>query len=407
MFPKKSIKNIDLKDKTVLLRTDYNVPLEDGEVVDDYRIKQSLPTINSLLDQNCRIIIISHAGRPDGKVEKSLSLKPIAQSLSQLLKTDVEFVGALTMDGIHRALKPLKHGQIAMLENLRFHHEEEANSDKYAKALASLAEVFVQDGFGVVHRAHASTAGIPKHIPAVAGLLLEKEVGTLSRAIKHPRRPLLTIVGGVKLETKVDLLDRFIDIADIIAVGGAMANTILAAMDHKIGKSIFDKNELKHAKRIVKECQDKGTRLILPDKDVGVAHEVDEDEKRRNIQLKDIRHDDMILDYGPESLKAVLHAIKEAGTVIWNGPLGMLELPEFRWSSEQVAKQMASEHDDSIVGGGDTAGFIDELGLVPKFMHVSTGGGAALELLSGKSLPGVEALLDKQPQKGYHLNHKR
>lgn len=394
LFKKKTLSKIDLKDKRVLLRADYNVPIKGGKIINDYRIEQSIPTIEALLEQRCSIVIISHLGRPKGEVKPEFSLKPVVVRLSKLLNRPVHYVDDCVSDEAVRKARELEEGEILVAENLRFHYEEEINDRGFAKKLARLGEVFVQDGFGVVHRAHASTDAITEYLPSAAGLLLENEVKTITRAIRHPRKPLVAIVGGAKIETKIDLLDNLMGIANTLIIGGAMANTFMKAMDLEVGKSLIDKDEVEVARKLIFECRDKGVHLILPLRDVAVAKEVSDKEKRHEIDVDDIAQDDIILDFGAKSIDSVIENLKDAREVIWNGPIGMIELKEFEKGSEKVARYISDKKIQSVVGGGDTVELIESLNLVKGFSHVSTGGGASLELMSGMKLPGIEALDD-------------
>lgn len=395
IFNKKTIRDIEIDNRIVLLRVDYNVPLKDGQVTDDYRIRQSVATVQQLRQRNCRIIIISHLGRPDGKAEPTLSLEPVAQRLGELLGIEVSFVPATIGDQVAVAAKALQPGGVLLLENLRFHAEEENNDREFARQLADPAEYFVQDGFGVVHRAHASTSAVTEFLPSVAGPLLENEVRQLSVAIENPVRPLIAIMGGAKISDKIELINRFLTQANTIIIGGAMANTFLAASGHEIGKSVYAKDEVKEAEEIIKLADRAHVELILPLTDVAIAEEVSESAQRREVATDQVGPTDMILDFGEQSTQAVLNKIERAGTVIWNGPLGVIELEQFAASSKRLAEFIVQKQVNCVVGGGDTAGFVHQLGLTEKFTHVSTGGGASLELLSGKELPGIAALLDK------------
>lgn len=394
-FTKKTLSNIDIKDKQVLLRADYNVPIHAGVIDNDYRIQQSIPTIQALLEQHASVVIISHLGRPKGKVVPELSLRPIAKRLSELLDKDVVFVDDCVSAEAFEQARNLEQGQILMLENLRFHYEEEVNEVGFAEKLARLGDVFVQDGFGVVHRAHASTSAITKFLPSVAGLLVEREVKALKRAVQHPKKPLVAIVGGAKIKTKIELLDNLMSVANRLIIGGAMSNTFLKAKDIEIGKSLYDQEEISVAKQVMIECQDKNIDLILPLLDVAVGHAVKASEKRRIVATESLSKDDIILDFGPKSIASTIENIKDAREIIWNGPLGMTEFEQFRVGSEEIAKYIANKKIDSVVGGGDTVELLEEINLMDGFTHVSTGGGASLELLAGMPLPGVEALLDK------------
>lgn len=396
LFTKKTLSDIDLKDKRVLLRADYNVPLnEDGTIADDYRMRQSLPTIHALLEQHCSVVVMSHLGRPDGEAKPEFSLENVSKHLGELLGQEVLFAHDCIGDDVVRQARGLQHGQVMMVENVRYHYEEEVDDKGFAEELAKLGDVFVQDAFGVVHRAHASTNAITQFLPSVSGLLLEREVRELTRAIMHPKRPLVAIVGGAKIETKIELLDNLMTVANRLIISGAMSNTFLKAMGMEIGKSLYDETEIEVAKKVIGECRDKNIELILPLRDVAVSKSADDSAERREVPTEEVAADDIILDFGQQSINSVTHNLEDAGTVIWNGPFGMIELPNFRAGSEAIANYIVDNQIDCVVGGGDTVELIDEMKLIDKFTHVSTGGGASLELLSGMKLPGIEALQDK------------
>lgn len=411
----------------MLLRADYNVPIEDGKITDDYRIKQSLPTIEYLLQQGCSVVICSHLGRPDGKYDKQYSLSPVARRLNKLLGRHVFFAEDCVGAEVKAAVKALEPGQVLLLENLRFHSEEEANSVDFAKQLAALAEVFVQDAFGVVHRAHASTDAIASQLPSVAGPLLAKEVDTITEVIANPKRPLMAIVGGAKIADKIDILERFIDIADFVAVGGGMANTFLLAEGVDIGKSLAEKAEVSLAREIIAKARErskKGRFIFYLPQDGVVAGKNDKTAKTRIVDwdahvIADIENypkkvprsstrinkDEMILDIGPFSGAFIAGGMQLAGTVIWNGAMGVTEtaglqgpIGPFSQGTELIVEAMQGKFGHkpfTVLGGGDTVGYIQDRGLIDSFDHVSTGGGASLELMSGKKLPGVEALENK------------
>jgi 3-phosphoglycerate kinase len=427
MFTKQTIRDINLKGKTVLLRADYNVPLEDGKISDDYRIKQSLPTIQYLLDQDVKLIICSHLGRPKGPGDAANSLFPVAKRLQQLLDRPVEFATDCIGEAATKSAAALKNGHVLLLENLRFHPEEEANNDAFAKQLAGMADVFVQDGFGVVHRAHASTEAVTHYLPSVAGLLLEKEVDTITKVMEQPERPLMAIVGGAKIADKLEILHRFIEIADVVVVGGAMANTFHAARGIAVGESLYDKHEVPVAKDILRKAaaEAKKRRFIfaLPHDGV-VADEIDKTKPTRIVDwsshvIADIENypkrvpnsahhvyaDEKILDIGPFSGSFTAGAAQLASTVIWNGTMGVTEtdglqgpIGPYSHGTDLVIQALLGDFGHkpfTVVGGGDTVGYVEEHKLVPYFGHVSTGGGASLELMAGRTLPGVNALLDK------------
>lgn len=428
MFTKKTMQDVSCENKRVVLRADYNVPVtDDGTISDDFRIKQSIPTVKALLAQNVKLVIISHLGRPDGKVDQRYSLKPVAARVSELLGQEVAFAPDCIGPEVTKVVEALKPGQVVLLENLRFHPEEEANDDGFATQLAAHGELFVQDGFGVVHRAHASTEAITHHMPSVAGLLLEKEVDTITRVMDTPERPLMAIIGGAKISDKIDVLHRFIDIADFIAIGGAMANTFLAAEGIDIAKSKFEPNDVPVARDILKKAREKAkkerfifyipqdgvvantvdktadTRIV--DWDAHMIAEVESYPKQPSEQSRTIAHDEMLLDIGPFSGAFIAGGIQLANTVVWNGTMGVTETPSLQGSvgpfahgTELVIDAMLGDYGHrpfSLVGGGDTVGYIEQRKLSGAFNHVSTGGGASLELMAGRTLPGVAALQDR------------
>lgn len=403
-FFKLTIRDIPIENHTVLVRADYNVPLNDkGEISDDLRIRASLPTLKYLLDHHCKIVIISHLGRPKGKQAK-YSLEPVAERLAKLLKRDVRFVPDTIGDRVYQAVKHAPGTSITMLENLRFYAEEEADDFDFAAKIAKStgARYFVQDGFGVVHRAHASTHAITMYIPGVAGLLLEKEYTTITEAMDSPKRPFVAVMGGAKVSDKIAVIERFVQIADKIIIGGAMANTFLAHKGISVGASKVEadqKTVLNHIYAKAREKVGEGHEddfIILPT-DVAVADKIEPSAKRRVVALPDITSDDIVLDIGDKTIERVVDAIKPARTVIWNGTLGYAEIPAFAHGSARLALALASQpKTTSIIGGGDTADFVIKWdgNDGASFTHVSTGGGASLELMAGEHLPGVESLLD-------------
>ena len=429
-FNKQTIKDIDVTGKTVLVRADYNVPLSStGKITDDYRIKQSLPTIKYLLEKKAKVIIISHLGRPDGKIDKKFSLRPVADELRHLLApNEVKFVHDCVGNDVKETASKIKNGEVLLLENLRFHKEEEDDDDTFAKQLAEMADIFVQDGFGVVHRAHASTEAITKFIPSVSGLLLEKEVDTITNVMEIPKRPLVTIIGGAKIADKIELINRFIEISDFVSIGGAMANTFLKAINLDIGHSVYDKGEINLAKDILDKAHEKSTKqpftFFLPQDAVvaknisslsktrivdwssHVVADIENYPKKPSIDNFKIEADEMILDVGPFSSSFIAGAMQLAGTVIWNGTMGVTETPglhgpvgPFARGTEIIVESMLGEFGNrpfSLVGGGDTVGYLESRKIIDSFDHVSTGGGASLELMAGRKLPGVEALMDKK-----------
>lgn len=427
MFTKKTVKDIDVAGKTVLVRADYNVPVENGRITDDYRIKQSLQTLDYLLGKGAKVIICSHLGRPAGPQDTACSLFPVAKRLHKLLGKEVEFVPECVGERVQKAAANLKTGQVLLLENLRFHPEEEQNDDNFAQLLAGLADVFVQDGFGVVHRAHASTAAITRHLPSVAGLLLEKEVDTITNVMEKPERPLVAIIGGAKIADKIDLLHRFIAIADFVAVGGAMANTFLAAEGIDVAHSLYDKADLPVARDIMHKARAEARKrrfIFAIPRDGVVASKMDKTASTRIVDwsahvIADIENyphrvparashvlwQEMILDIGPFSGSFIAGGIQLANTVVWNGTMGVTEtkglqgpVGPYAHGTELVVDALLGQFGHkpfTVVGGGDTVGYLEERKLVGHFGHVSTGGGASLELMAGRKLPGVEALQDK------------
>ncbi len=402
-FFKKTINTVPLHGETVLLRADYNVPLAaDGTIADDFRIKASLPTVKKLLADGCKVVIISHLGRPEGR-DMQLSLEPVAARLAQLLGHSVRFVDQTIGDKVAMAVKRAPKRSVIVLENLRFDPREEANDADFARALAqsSGARYFVQDGFGVVHRAHASTAAITQWLPSVAGLLLAREYTSITGAMEHPKRPLVAVMGGAKVSDKIALIKRFIEVADTVVIGGAMANTILAHRGINVGASKVEPDqgavidELYAAAR-AKYGDAVDERLVLPS-DLAVATKIDTVEPRREVAVTAIGAHDIALDVGSGTSEQVAKIIDHAKTVIWNGTLGMAELENFSYGSARLALALATHpHVTSIIGGGDTADFAlhwDARG-GGSFSHVSTGGGASLELMAGDKLPGIESLLD-------------
>lgn len=416
-FSKRTIESVPIHGKTVLLRVDYNVPQnEDGSIADDFRIRASLPTIKRLIREKCKIIIISHLGRPDGEKNLKYSLEPAAQRLAELLGRSIRFVDCCIGDKACMAVKQGAPGSITVLENLRFHPGEEANDEDFARQLylAAGADYFVQDGFGVVHRAHASTEAITHFLPSVAGLLLEKEVDTITDTMEHPKHPVVAVLGGAKVSDKIHVFETMIDIADHIVVGGAMANTFLAYKGVNVGRSKCETDQDEMLSKIYKKAVDKvglehiDDFILLPT-DVAVTTDINSEQPRQEVDIWQIPADDLAVDIGKNSTKAMIEVVEKAKTVIWNGTLGLAEKPEFAYASIQLARALKARKDSttSVIGGGDTADFAlnwDKDG--KSFSHVSTGGGASLDLMTGKKLPGVESLLDARRDIRYTKNKK-
>ena len=393
---KKTVKDVDVRSKRVLVRVDYNVPLDaNGNVSDDKRITASLPTINYLLEQGARIILCSHLGRPKGEVKKEFSLAPVAKRLKELLPgVNIYFASDCIGEEAERKAAALKDGEILLLENLRFHKEEEKNDPEFAKKLASLAEIYVNDAFGTVHRAHASTAGVAAYLPAVAGFLIGKELSMMGGALENPERPFVAILGGAKVADKIGVITNLLNKCDTLLIGGGMAYTFLKAMGYEIGDSLLDAESIDLAKQLMETAKQKGVKLLLP-VDTVVAKAFAADAEHMTVASNAIPAGWQGLDIGEKTRELFAAEIKNAKTVIWNGPMGVFEFPEFAKGTEAVAKACAECGGTTIIGGGDSASAVKKLGYADKMTHISTGGGASLEFLEGKVLPGVAALNDK------------
>ncbi|MCI6670355.1 MAG: phosphoglycerate kinase [Christensenellaceae bacterium] len=393
---KKTVKDVDVRSKRVLVRVDYNVPLDaNGNVSDDKRITASLPTINYLLEQGARIILCSHLGRPKGEVKKEFSLAPVAKRLKELLPgVNIYFASDCIGEEAERKAAALKDGEILLLENLRFHKEEEKNDPEFAKKLASLAEIYVSDAFGTVHRAHASTAGVAAYLPAVAGFLIGKELSIMGGALENPERPFVAILGGAKVADKIGVITNLLNKCDTLLIGGGMAYTFLKAMGYEIGDSLLDAESIDLAKQLMETAKQKGVKLLLP-VDTVVAKAFAADAEHMTVASNAIPAGWQGLDIGEKTRELFAAEIKNAKTVIWNGPMGVFEFPEFAKGTEAVAKACAECGGTTIIGGGDSASAVKKLGYADKMTHISTGGGASLEFLEGKVLPGVAALNDK------------
>ena len=393
---KKTVKDVDVRSKRVLVRVDYNVPLDaQGNVSDDKRITASLPTINYLLEQGARIILCSHLGRPKGEVKKEFSLAPVAKRLKELLPgVNIYFASDCIGEEAQQKAAALKDGEILLLENLRFHKEEEKNDPEFAKKLASLAEIYVSDAFGTVHRAHASTAGVAAYLPAVAGFLIGKELSIMGGALENPERPFVAILGGAKVADKIGVITNLLNKCDTLLIGGGMAYTFFKAMGYEIGDSLLDAESIDLAKQLMETAKEKGVKLLLP-VDTVVAKAFAADAEHMTVSANAIPAGWQGLDIGEKTRELFAAEIKNAKTVIWNGPMGVFEFPEFAKGTEAVAKACAECGGTTIIGGGDSASAVKKLGYADKMTHISTGGGASLEFLEGKVLPGVAALNDK------------
>ncbi len=393
---KKTVKDVDVRSRRVLVRVDYNVPLDaNGNVSDDKRITASLPTINYLLEQGARIILCSHLGRPKGEVKKEFSLAPVAKRLKELLPgVNIYFASDCIGEEAQQKAAALKDGEILLLENLRFHKEEEKNDPEFAKKLASLAEIYVNDAFGTVHRAHASTAGVAAYLPAVAGFLIGKELSIMGGALENPERPFVAILGGAKVADKIGVITNLLNKCDTLLIGGGMAYTFFKAMGYEIGDSLLDAESIDLAKQLMETAKEKGVKLLLP-VDTVVAKAFAADAEHMTVAANAIPAGWQGLDIGEKTRELFAAEIKNAKTVIWNGPMGVFEFPEFAKGTEAVAKACAECGGTTIIGGGDSASAVKKLGYADKMTHISTGGGASLEFLEGKGLPGVAALNDK------------
>jgi phosphoglycerate kinase len=395
---KKTIRDLDLAGKRVLVRVDFNVPLDAQQhITDDTRIRAALPTIRYLLDQDASVILMSHLGRPDGKVVEKLSLAPVARHLSELLGRNVEMATDCIGPEVEAQAKALQPGQVLLLENLRFHKEEEKNNPDFARQLAMLGEVYVNDAFGTAHRAHASTEGVTHYLPGAAGFLMEKEINFLGSALENPKRPFVAIIGGAKVSDKIAVLERLISIVDILLIGGGMANTFLKAEGYEIGDSLFEESKLDVAEDLIAKARKKGLAFLLPS-DVVIADHFTADANYKIVASNEVPQGWRILDIGPKTVEAFQKALSNAQTIVWNGTLGVAEMPAFAKGTEAIVEILASRTRagaTTIIGGGDSAAAVDEAGAAEKMTHVSTGGGASLEFLEGRVLPGVAALQDK------------
>jgi phosphoglycerate kinase len=396
---KLTVRDFDAAGKKVLLRVDFNVPIEDGKVKDDSRIRASLPTIRHLLAQNATVILMSHLGRPNGKVVESARLRPVAERLSAHLGRRVPVTGDALGIGTNDAVARLKPGQILLLENLRFHAAEEANDPAFARTLAGYGEIYVNDAFGTAHRAHASTVGVATLLPAYAGLLMEREITALSSLLEAPERPFAAVIGGAKVSSKITVLEQLLKRVDMLLIGGGMANTFLVARGHTVGKSLLERDRVEDAARILEAAQAAGVDVLLPT-DVVVAKEVTRGAEHKIVPAHKIPNSWSVVDVGPQTRQAFEAALDPARTVLWNGPLGVFEVPTFGDGTRGMARYLARRAEEGttvVVGGGDSVAAIEQLGLSAKMTHISTGGGASLEFLEGRELPGIAVLQDRQP----------
>lgn len=393
-MPKKSISDINVENKRVLMRADFNVPIQDGVITDDKRIRAVLPSIQHLVKQGGKVILMSHFGRPKGKVVEELRLDPIAKRLSELLDQPVLKVDDCIGPEVAKAVDRMKSGDVLLLENVRFYAEEEKNDPEFAKSLAELGDVYVNDAFGTAHRAHASTTGVAQYLPAVSGFLMVKELEFLGGAIEEPKRPLVAILGGAKVKDKIAVIEALLDKVDTLIIGGGMAYTFFKAAGYEIGNSLLDEERLDFCRAMLEKVHEHNVSFYLP-VDVVVAKEFSADAENKVVRFDQIPSDWEGLDIGPETTKLFSDVVKGAGTVVWNGPMGVFEFAAFAQGTRGLAQALADSSAVTIIGGGDSAAAVEQMGLATKMDHVSTGGGASLEFLEGKTLPGVAALNDK------------
>ncbi|ACB85585.1 phosphoglycerate kinase [Natranaerobius thermophilus JW/NM-WN-LF] len=393
---KKTVKDVDVTGKRVFVRVDFNVPLDNGKITDETRVQKSLPTINYLREQGARVILASHLGRPKGQVKDEFRMVPVKEKLEELLKTSVKKSSENDPSQAEAAVNSLEDGEVLLLENLRFHPGEEENDEEFANALASLVDIYVNDAFGAAHRAHASTHGITQKISGecVAGLLMAQELKFLGESVDNPERPFVAVIGGAKISDKIGVIDRLIETANKVVIGGGMANTFLLAKGYQLGKSLVEEDAIDKAKELLKKADNLGVELMLP-KDVVVAEKLEEKVANKTVKVEEIPENMMALDIGEETINEYSKVIKNGKTVIMNGPMGVFETEPFDHGTVEIAKAMGNSSGTTIVGGGDSVSAINKAGLEDKITHISTGGGASLKYLEGKPLPGVQVLQDR------------
>ncbi|MBS2970552.1 phosphoglycerate kinase [Metabacillus sp. KIGAM252] len=392
---KKSLKDIEIQGKVVFCRVDFNVPMEEGKVTDDTRIRAALPTIQYMVEQGAKVLLASHLGRPKGQVVEELRLNAVAERLQELLGKNVVKTDEAHGDSVKEEIAKLNNGDVLLLENVRFYPGEEKNDAELAKAFAELADVYVNDAFGAAHRAHASTAGIAEHLPAVSGFLMEKELDVLGKALSNPERPFTAIIGGAKVKDKIGVIDHLLDKVDNLIIGGGLAYTFIKALGHGVGKSLLEEDKVDLAKSFMEKAKANGVNFYMP-VDIVVGDDFSKDANTQVVAIDNIPEDWEGLDCGPKSREIYADVIKKSKLVIWNGPLGVFELEPFSHGTKAVAEALAEANDTySVIGGGDSAAAVEKFGLADKMDHISTGGGASLEFMEGKELPGVVALNDK------------
>ncbi len=392
---KKTLEDFEVNGKRVLVRVDFNVPIDkDGRITDDTRIKAALPTINNLMTRGAKVILVSHLGRPKGKVDKKYSLSPVAKRLSEYIGKTVSLVEDYVNGSAQKALKNMAPGDVIMLENVRFYEEEEKNDPDFAKKLADLADIFINDAFGTAHRAHASTAGVAKYLPSGAGFLMKKEIETMGKALESPERPFLAILGGAKVSDKIGVIQNLLGKVDSLLIGGGMAFTFLKSMGYEVGRSLLEKDKVELAGQLLKHAKKSGVDIVLPE-DVVVTTELKQGAPYKTVSIDNIPEDMMGVDIGEKSREKFAQIIRKAKTIVWNGPMGVFEIDDFAKGTLAVARELAESKSVTIIGGGDSAAAVERLGFADAMTHISTGGGASLQFLEGRDLPGISALDDK------------
>lgn len=392
---KKTVKDVDVKGKVVFCRVDFNVPMKDGQVTDDTRIRAALPTIQYLVEQGAKVLLASHLGRPKGQAVEELRLTPVAKRLSELLGKDVKKTDEAYGESVQSEISTMNDGDVLLLENVRFYPGEEKNDPELAKSFAALADLYVNDAFGAAHRAHASTEGIAHHLPAVSGFLMQKELDVLGKALSNPERPFTAIIGGAKVKDKIGVIDNLLDKVDNLIIGGGLAYTFIKAQGHEIGKSLLEEDKIELAKTFMEKAKAKGVNFYMPVDGI-VADDFSADANSKIVAIEDIPADWEALDIGPKTAEIYREVIQKSKLVIWNGPMGVFEIDKFAGGTKAVAEALAeAEGTYSVIGGGDSAAAVEKFNLADKMSHISTGGGASLEFMEGKVLPGVLALNDK------------
>lgn len=394
MFLKKTMNDVEVKGKRVFVRVDFNVPMENGEITDDTRIRAAIPTIQQLVNSGAKVILASHLGRPKGEVKEELRLTAVGHHLSKLIGQPVIKLDESIGEEVETTVGNMKEGDIVLLENVRFHKGEEKNDEELSKSFAKLADIYVNDAFGAAHRAHASTEGIAKYIPAVSGLLMEKELDVLGKALSNPERPFTAIIGGAKVKDKIGVIENLLDKVDHLIIGGGLSFTFTKAQGYSIGKSLLEEDKIELAQGFIEKAKEKGVQLHMPI-DTVVANEFSKDAETKVVSIEDIPEDWMGLDIGPETAERYAEIIKQSKLIIWNGPMGVFEMDKFAHGTKTVAQAMAKTEGYTIIGGGDSAAAVEKFEVADQMNHISTGGGASLELMEGKQLPGIVALNDK------------